>query len=271
MSSSSLQFPIRIPRSGALGTRRAWRLVQRNYIVYRRQWIIFVSGFFEPFFYLLSIGIGLGKLVGGLRLGAQVVPYTWYVAPGLLASSAMNGSIFDSTFNMYFKLKVAKTYEAVLSTPLEPSDIALGELSWSLLRGSTYSAAFLVVMAALGYVLTPWAVLCYPAAVLIGFAFAGVGMAATSHMRSWQDFDKVSLAIIPMFLFSATFYPLSVYPGWLQAVVRCTPLYQAVALERGLDAGLFSVSLLGHAAYLAAMGIVGLLVTSRRLGKLLLP
>ena len=255
----------------ALGSRRALRLVQRNALVYRRSWMIFVSGFFEPFFYLLSIGVGLSKLVGALHIGAEVVPYTAYVAPGLLASSAMNGSIFDSTFNMYFKLKVAKTYETVLSTPLEPSDISLGELTWSLIRGSTYSAAFIVIMAALGYVLSPWAVLCFPAAVLIGFAFAGVGMAATSYMRSWQDFDKVSLAIIPMFLFSATFYPLSVYPAWLQVVVRCTPLYQGVALERGLDAGLFSVSLLGHAVYLATMGIAGLLVTSRRLAALLLP
>jgi lipooligosaccharide transport system permease protein len=269
--SQAVSVPIRITPFGALGSRRALRLVQRNFLVYRRQWMIFVSGFFEPFFYLLSIGVGLSKLVGALHIGPHVVPYTEYVAPGLLASSAMNGSIFDSTFNMYFKLKVAKTYDAVLSTPLAPGDIALGELSWSLIRGSTYSAAFIVVMAALGYVISPWTVLCYPAAVLIGFAFAGVGMAATSYMRSWQDFDKVSLAIIPMFLFSATFYPLSVYPGWLQGIVRCTPLYQAVALERGLDAGLFSVSLLGHAVYLGLMGTAGLLVTSRRLAQLLLP
>ena len=271
MTAQSISTPLRITPLAALGTRRSLRLVQRNALVYRRSWIIFVSGFFEPFFYLLSIGVGLSKLVGALHIGSEVVPYTAYVAPGLLASSAMNGSIFDSTFNMYFKLKVAKTYETVLSTPLEPSDVALGELTWSLLRGSTYSAAFIVVMAALGYVLTPWIVLCFPAAVLTGFAFAGVGMAATSYMRSWQDFDKVSLAIIPMFLFSATFYPLSVYPGWLQIVVRCTPLYQAVSLARGLDAGLFSFSLLGHAVYLGAMGIAGLLVTSRRLAELLLP
>jgi lipooligosaccharide transport system permease protein len=120
-------------------------------------------------------------------------------------------------------------------------------------------------------VLSPWAALCLPAAILIGFSFAGVGLAATSFMRSWQDFDKVSLAIIPMFLFSATFYPLSVYPGWLQLVVRATPLYQGVALERGLDAGALSASLAGHAAYLAVLGLAGLVVTSRRLARLLLP
>jgi lipooligosaccharide transport system permease protein len=182
----------------------------------------------------------------------------------------MNGAVFDSTFNIFFKLKIAKTYDAMLSTPLAPTDIALGELSWALLRGSIYSSAFLIAMTGFGYVLTPWAALCFPAALLMSFAFAGVGMAATSYMRSWTDFDKVSLAIIPLFLFSATFYPLSVYPAWLQLVVRCTPLYQGVAMVRSLDAGLFSWSILGHAIYLAAMGVVGLTVTGRRLAKLLL-
>jgi lipooligosaccharide transport system permease protein len=249
----------------------ARRLVERNILVYRRQWVLLLSGFFEPFFYLLSIGVGLNKLVGGLQVGSQVVKYTAYVAPGLLASSAMNGAVFDSTFNIYFKLKIAHTYDAVLSTPLDVGDIALGEITWALMRGSFYSGSFLVVMAALGYVLTPWVILCYPAAMLISFAFAGTGMAATSYMRSWQDFDMVSLAILPLFLFSGTFYPLSVYPGWLQLVVRCTPLYQGVTLIRGLDAGIFTWSLAAHAAYLLVLGATGMAVTSRRLGALLLP
>jgi lipooligosaccharide transport system permease protein len=267
----SASLPLRITPSIFLSGRRARRIVQRNILVYRRNWLFFVSGFFEPFFYLLSIGVGLNKLVGRLPLGGHTVAYTAFVAPGLLASSAMNGAIFDSTFNIFFKLKIAKTYDAMLSTPLDPNDIALGELSWALMRGSIYSAAFLFVMTGFGYVLTPWAALCYPAAVLISFAFAGIGMAATSYMRSWQDFDKVSLAIIPLFLFSATFYPLTVYPAWLQAVVRLTPLYQGVALIRGLDAGLFTWSLVGHVVYLALMGLVGLTITARRLTTLLLP
>ena len=268
---TAVSAPFRITPIGVLGSRRALRLVERNLLVYRRSWIIFVSGFFEPFFYLLSIGVGLNKLVGALRIGNALVAYTAYVAPGLLASSAMNGALFDATFNMFFRLKIAKTYDTMLSTPLGPADVALGELGWSLIRGSTYSGVFIVVMAGFGYVLSPWAALCLPAAILIGFSFAGVGLAATSFMHSWQDFDKVSLAIIPMFLFSATFYPLSVYPGWLQLVVRATPLYQGVALERGLDAGALSASLAGHAAYLAVLGLAGLVVTSRRLARLLLP
>ena len=262
---------LRITPLGLLGTRRSRRLVERNILVYRRSWVFFVSGFFEPFFYLLSIGVGLSKLVGPIHVGHALIPYTTYVAPGLLASSAMNGATLDSTFNVFFKLKIAKTYDAVLSTPLGPGDIALGELTWSLMRATVYSTAFLIVMAGFGYVLSPWAVLCLPAAMLISFAFAAVGMAGTTYMRSWQDFDKVSLALIPLFLFSATFYPLSVYPGWLQAVVRCTPLYQGVALLRGLDFGILSWSLVGHAAYLATAGCVGLLMATRRMATLLLP
>jgi lipooligosaccharide transport system permease protein len=269
--SSSAGIALRVTPLAVLGTRRARRLVERNLMVYRRGWIFFVSGFFEPFFYLLSIGVGLNKLVGSLTLAGRPIAYTAYVAPGLLASSAMNGAIFDSTFNVFFKLKIAKTYDAVLSTPLTPNDVALGELAWSLTRGATYSAAFMVVMSGLGYVISPWVALCYPGALLISFAFGACGMAATSFMRSWQDFDKVSLSIIPLFLFSATFYPLEVYPGWLQLVVRFTPLYQGVALLRGLDAGLMSWSLAGHAAYLAVMGLASLQVTARRLAKLLLP
>ncbi len=262
---------LRITPMALFGTRRARRLVERNILVYRRAWIFFVSGFFEPFFYLLSIGVGLNKLVVPIHIGHEIIPYTKFAAPGLLASSAMNGATLDSTFNVFFKLKIAKTYDAVLSTPLGPADVALGELTWALMRATVYSAAFLVVMASLGYVLSAWAILCLPAAMAISFAFAGIGMAGTTYMRSWQDFDKVSLALIPLFLFSATFYPLSVYPGWLQAVIRCTPLYQGVALLRGLDTGLLSWSLVGHLAYLLAAGVIGLMAATRRMAVLLLP
>ncbi|MGD0379594.1 MAG: ABC transporter permease [Acidimicrobiales bacterium] len=269
---SSGAASLRIAPPALFGTRRARRLVERNIMVYRRSWIFFVSGFFEPFFYLLSIGVGLSKLVHHpIHVGDQLIAYTTFVAPGLLATSAMNGATLDATFNVFFKLKIAKTYDAVLSTPLGPGDVALGELTWALLRATIYSASFLVVMAGLGYVISPWAILCLPAAMTISFAFAAIGMAGTTYMRSWQDFDKVSLALIPMFLFSATFSPLSVYPGWLQVVIRCTPLYQGVALLRGLDTGILSWTMAGHAAYLLVAGFLGLVVATRRMATLLLP
>jgi len=254
-----------------LGGRRAGRLVERNLLVYRRTWIVIASGFFEPLFYLLSIGVGIGKLVGTVTgPGGQVISYTAFVAPALLASSAMNGAIYDATFNIFHKLKFAKIYDAVLATPVGVTDVALGEISWALIRGTIYSAVFLLVMAVLGLVGSVWALLVLPVAVLIGFAFAAVGMAATSYMRSWQDFDFVQLAVLPLFLFSATFYPLTTYPPALQVIVQLTPLYHGVALVRALDTGAVGPGALVHVLYLAVMGVAGLAVTSRRLGHLLL-
>jgi lipooligosaccharide transport system permease protein len=253
------------------GGRGAARLVERNILVYRRTWLVLVSGFFEPLFYLLSIGVGIGHLVGHVtEQGGRPTPYALFVAPALLASSAMNGAVYDSTMNVFFKLKFAKVYDAILATPVGVEDVALGEIVWALLRGLLYASVFLVVMAVLGDIASPWGVLALPAAVLIGFAFAATGMAATSYMRSWQDFDFVQLAVLPLFLFSVTFYPLSTYPRWLQLVVQCFPLFHGVALIRGLTLGAVGPGLAFHAGYLAVMGVVGLRVSSRRLGRLLL-
>ena len=251
---------------------RAWLLVERNLLVYRRIWLLIVSGFFEPVFYLFSIGVGLGGLVGTVAgPGGQAVDYTSFVAPALLAASAMNGAVYDSTMNVFWKLKYAKTYDAMLATPLGPADIAVGEITWAQLRGTLYSAAFLLVMLLFGLIDSWWAVLALPATVLIGLAFAAVGMGATSFMRGWQDFEFVQLAILPMFLFSTTFYPLSVYPQPLQLLIQVTPLYHGIELIRPLTTGVgVGPALLGHALYFVALAALGLAVTSRRLEKLLL-
>ncbi|MGY1806314.1 ABC transporter permease [Blastococcus sp. SYSU D00669] len=254
-----------------LSARRAGHLVARNLLVARRTWLLFVSGLFEPFFYLLSIGVGIGGLVGTVVTDSgSALTYQQFVAPGLMAAAAMNGAIYDSVFNLFFKLRYSKLYDAVLATPLSAPDAAVGETIWSLLRGATYSAAFLVIMTVLGLVGSWWAVLALPAAILIGFAFAAVGLAATTFLRGWQDFEFVQLALLPLFLFSTTFYPLSTYPEPLQVVVRCTPLYHGIELVRGLVTGDVGWSLLGHAAYLLVMGLVGLAIGARRLGNLLL-
>jgi len=254
-----------------IGGRRAGLMVERNLYVYRRTWLVIVSGFFEPLFYLLGIGFGLGALVGAVNgPGGQEISYQLFVAPALLAASSMNGAIAESTFNVFFKLNYQKTYDAILSTPMSVGDIALGEISWALIRGGLYSIGFLAVMGLLGLVVSPWVILAFPAALLIGFAFAAVGMAATSFMRTWQDFDLIQLVILPLFLFSATFYPLDTYPEALRFIVQLTPLYQGVDLIRSLTVGAISPILLVHVAYLVAMGLIGLAITSRRLDKLLL-
>jgi len=253
-----------------LGVGRGHVLVERSLMVYRHSWIIIVSGFFEPLFYLLSIGVGLGKLIPHVTVAGQEVRYTAFVAPALLASSAMNGAIYDSTFNIFWKMKHAKLYDAMLSTPLGPLDIATGEITWALARGVIYSSAFLIVMAAMDLLESPWALLSLPFSILEALAFAACGMAATTFMRSWQDFEWVTLSILPMFLFSATFYPLSTYPHIVGEIVRWTPLYQAVDVQRALVLGHLHLGLLADLAYLVVMGLVGLLIATRRLGGLLL-
>jgi lipooligosaccharide transport system permease protein len=252
-------------------SRRAARLLERNLLVYRRVWVLILSGFFEPVFYLFSIGLGVGALVGDIELAdGRTVGYAAFVAPALLASSAMNGAVFESTFNIFFKLKWGKTYDAMLATPMQPGDIALGEIAWSLFRGALYAAGFMVVMAAMGLMESWWGVLALPATTLIGFAFGAVGMAATTFMKGWQDFDLVQLVTLPLFLFSATFYPLEIYPPLLQRLTLMSPLYHGVALIRGLTLGDLGWSMLGHAGFLVVMGAIGWSIASRRLGKLLL-
>jgi lipooligosaccharide transport system permease protein len=246
-------------------------LVERNILSYRHAWIALVTGFAEPVFYLFSLGIGLGALIKVVTTdGGQTVPYAEFVAPALLAASAMNGAVFDSTFNVFFKLKFAKLYDSVLATPLGPRDVAVGEISWSLIRGALYAAAFLVVAWLIGTVHSWWALLALPAATLIGFAFSAVGMYGTTFMRSWVDFDYVNLVIQPMFLFSATFFPLSTYPGAVQWIVQATPLYHGVALERALMLGEVGPGLLVHVVYLLVFGLLGFVGAARRIEKLLL-
>lgn len=248
------------------------RVVERNLLVYRRTWLVLLSGMLEPLLYLLSLGLGLGHLVGPLREpDGMRLSYAAFVAPGLLASSAMNGAVYDSTFNIFHKLHWSKVYDVMLASPLEVADLALGEVLWALLRGGLYASAFLAVMAALGLVVSPAVVLAIPAALLVGLAFAGIGLAATTYMRSWQDFDYVTLVLLPLFLFSGTFYPLTIYPHYLQLIVGLTPLSRGVALVRALDLGHLGPSDLLDAVYLAAVGAVGISVATRRLTHALRP
>jgi lipooligosaccharide transport system permease protein len=262
---------LRLTPPAVFGVRRAPAVIERNFTVYRRSWLIFVSGFLEPVFYLFSLGVGLGKLVDSVSIGGgHTVTYQQFVAPAMLAASAMQGAIMDATFNVFFKFKYAKLYDAMLATPLTTSSLAVGEIGWALIRGSIYSGAFLVVMLAMGLVGSWWAVLVLPAALLTGFAFAAVGMAATTFMRSWQDFSWVTLSTLPLFLLSATFFPLATYPSWVQPVVRWTPLYPAVDLVRSMTTGQVHVGLWIDALYLLVLGVAGTVIVSRRLERLLL-
>jgi lipooligosaccharide transport system permease protein len=263
---SALVSPVR-----QRGWSPSWRLVLRNYLAHRRSKVFFLTGFLEPVFYLFSIGVGVGQMIDSFEFNGRTVAYAAFVAPGMLAASAMNGAVLDSTFSVFFKLKFEKLYDAVLATPMRTTDVARGEITWALLRGGVYSTGFLVVMVAMGLVESWWAVLAVPATLLIGFGFSAVCMALTTFMRSWQDFEFVSLAIMPLFLFSATFFPVSAFgDGPLRWVVEASPLYRGVVLCRELTTGAVSLDSLVSVVYLLVMGIGGLYVVSRRLDKLLL-
>jgi lipooligosaccharide transport system permease protein len=253
-----------------LGARRSGAVVERNWMVHRRGWVVLLSGFVEPFLYLLSLGIGLGRLIGTVPLpSGQQVPYPVFVAPAMLAVAAMNASMTETTFNVFGKLKYMKLYDGVMATPVTPLQLAFGEIGWCLARGSLYSAGFLAVMAAMGLTTSWWAVLALPAAILVGFTFAALGMAMVTVLRSWQDFDYVMVLIMVMFMFAGTFTPLTAYPGWVRPLVEVIPLYHGVVLVRAFTTGQLSWLLLAHVAYLLAASALGLAVTTRRMGRLL--
>jgi lipooligosaccharide transport system permease protein len=246
-------------------------VVERNVLTYRRQWVAFLTGVLEPVFYLFSLGLGLGALIGDLPLAdGRTVTYAQFMAPAMLAMSAMNGAVFDATYNMFFKLKYMHTFDAMLATPVGPRDIAVGEMLWSLMRSGCYVLGFLAISVAMGLTTSWWAVLALPAATLIGFVFSAVGMAATTWIRNFQDFDYIQMALVPLTLLSATFFPVQAYPASLRWLVELSPLYHGVVIERALLLGTVDGSLFGHVAALLAMGAVGLALTRRRLAALLL-
>ena len=251
--------------------RRSGSVVERNLVTLRTMyWVVMATGFLEPVLYLFSIGIGVGKLVGDLTLAdGRVVAYAAFVAPAMLASSAMTGALSETTFNFFAKMKFVRLYEAILATPVRPIEIALGELAWAMMRGTVYAAAFLVIMVVMGLTTAGSAVVALFAAVLVGFAFGGAGMALSTFMRSWQDFDLIASAQFALFLFSGTFVPADAYPPVLRWLVEFSPLYRSVDLIRGITTGSWSAVQLLDAAYLLALLVVGLTVAGRRMGKLL--
>jgi lipooligosaccharide transport system permease protein len=251
---------------------RAASVTLRNLTALRHSgtWLVIISGFFEPVLYLLSIGIGVGSLVKGFTLtDGRSVSYAAFVAPAMLAASAMNGALAESTFNFFARLKWQKLYDAMVATPMRPFEIALGELAWAMIRGTLYSIAFLSLMIALGLTTPIWALAALPASLLVGLAFGGMGMAIATLLRTWQDFDYLGVVIFSLFLFSGTFAPVSTYPPVVRILVELTPLYHGVELLRGLTTGAPSWVMVIHVGYLAALALAGVSLSGRRMGKIL--
>ena len=249
---------------------RSHTLIERGFRAFKgSNWLIVLSGFVEPVFYLLAFGFGIGQLIGNLEDGSgNQVSYAAFIAPALLATSAMNGAVYDSTWNVFFKMHFGKIYQVMLSSSMGPLDVALGEISWALLRGVAYSVGFMVIVTPIGLVTNAWGLLAIPAATLIAFGFASIGMAITSYLKSFQQMNWVTFFLLPMLLFSGTFFPVSVYPEWIQAIVQALPLWQGVELVRSLMLGNISMSLWSHVIYFVVMIALGLWFTTVRLKAL---
>lgn len=258
-------------RSSALYAGRPQVLLERGWLAFKSSnWIPVVTGFVEPVLFLLAFGYGMGNLVGDVSTGSTTIDYTLFIAPGLLANSAMNGAIYDSTWNVFWKLNESKLYKTMLSTPLGPMDIALGEICWALIRGLVYSLGFLTVVTILGITPSFWALIAIPAASLVAFGFASFGMAITSYFKTYQQMGFINIILLPMTLFSGSLYPISVYPDWLEKVIMALPLWHGIEMVRTFWFGNITADVLVHIAYFVVMIMIGLFVTSRRLRALFL-
>ncbi|WP_300342340.1 ABC transporter permease [Nesterenkonia sp.] len=238
--------------------------------------IIFLSGFLEPVLFLTSFGLGVSPMISGIEadqagLSTQdTVSYAAYIAPALLAVSAMNGAVFDSTWNVFFKLKITKLYRTMMSTSLGPVDVAVGEICLALFRGGIYALGFLGVLLVAGLVSPISAVLMWLTALFIALGFACIGMAATSFMKRFQQMDWMMMVLVPMFLFSATLFPISVYPAGVQALIQALPLWHGVELMRDIAFWEFSSLTLVHVGYYLVMVTVGGVIATYRMKALFL-
>jgi lipooligosaccharide transport system permease protein len=251
--SSSFSFAVREFRYWTTNYRRTWRGS-----IY--------SSVLNPVLYLGAIGIGLGTLVnkhGPASLGG--VPYLVFLAPGLLAAAAMETGIGESTYPVLGSVKWRRTYYAAGATPLRPSDLFHGHLLFTTMRLVMNCAVFLVVMAAFGAVKSPWVLAALPAAVLTGLAFATpIEAWAITVMKDTSFAMIFRFGMIPLFLFSGTFFPVSQLPGWAQLIAYATPLWHGVALCRSLSLGTATIGgTLIHVGYLAALTAAGIIAGDR--------
>jgi len=261
-SRSVLRVPdVRVPS--------AWHVWQRNAVIYRRTYKFnILPNFFEPFFYLLAMGLGLGAYLSRVK----GVGYIDFIAPGLAAMAAMFGASFEVTFNCFVKMQFGKIYDAVMSTPLSIEDIGLGEILWATSRAVIYGTLFIAIASTFG-VIHSWLALLSPLALLlVGLMFSVIGLSFTAAVPIIDYFSYYfTLFLTPMFLFSGIFFPLDRMPGWVQGAAWFIPLHQAVEMMRALTLTGDLAHALAAAAWIAvvtaAMFVLPLNLLHRRLVK----
>ena len=240
-----------------MSTPLALRVVEANARSYRRVWKgTVVTAFVNPVLFLLAMGLGLGSMV---EEGVGDIRYITFIAPGLLAAAAMQTAALESTWPVMAGMRWQKTYHGTLATPVGTSDMVAGNLAWISVRCAMACLAFALVTGVMGAADLDRMLLSVPGGVLTGLAFAAPLMAFTATAKNENRLSSIfRFAIMPMFLFSGTFFPVAQLPGWLQPVAYLTPLWHGVDLVRSIAIGVSSeMSPLIHIAYLAAWVVGG--------------
>ncbi|MFH1104345.1 MAG: ABC transporter permease [Actinomycetota bacterium] len=247
------------------------RVVEANARVYRRTFRgSVVSTFLNPVLFLLAMGVGLGKLVdAGAGDSTLALPYLTFLAPGLLAATAMTTAAGDSSFPVMAGIKWRKTYDAVLATPIGVGDLVAGHLGWIAIRLTFVTLVYSGVMTAFGATTVVEGLVSVPPAILTGMAFAALVTAYTAKIKDEQWLSNLfRFGITPLFLFSGTFFPVTQLPGWLQPVAYATPLWHGVSLCRGLALRIgFTVDPWISVGYLAVLVVIGGFLSTRVLTR----
>lgn len=218
---------------------------------------VLLPPFLDPVIYFLALGFGLGHFVSSIN----GVPYRDFIAPAMCASATLWGSSFEATFNFFWKMHESHIHENMLATPIEPEDVVVGELLWAATRGLIYSTPFLIVIVLLGYADSAWIVALPPFLFLGGLAFGAIGIAYTVWIPRMDFFTfYFTLVVNPMFLFGGIFFPLDALPGWAQHVAWFLPVDHLATIARTLSAGGSALTVLSHAAWLAAFAALMLLI-----------
>lgn len=250
------------------------RVFEYRWLTYRRTYrASLFSSFISPVLFLTAMGLGLGAYVSN-SASLDGVPYLVFLAPGLLAATAMQTASFEATFPIIGGLIWNKVFHAMYAAPISPRDIALGNLTWIAARLTLVTSIFTLVIIVFGAYESPLVILCVPAAVLTGMAFAGPIAAFAATQNNPDRFAAIfRFGITPLFLFSGTFFPISSLPAALQILAWVTPLYHGVALTRSLALGTIAddpVATIVHLVYLVTLASVGTYLTTRTMERRLI-
>lgn len=248
-----------------------WRAVYAHWwLTYTHIWrSTFYARVAEPVFFLAAMGVGLGSLVDRRHSGQLGgLSYLDFVGPGLVAAAALQTAAFEATWPVLGSIKWHRTYHGMLAGPLSVRDLVTGQLAWIGTSVGLSSGIYLAVVAAFGAISSPLAVLAWPAAVLCGVAFAAPVVAFAATVENETGFSVLyRFVVIPLFLFSGTFFPITQLPRVLQLVAYATPLWHGVSLTRDLALGAPQTGDLVHAGYLLVLLVVGVALARRTFAR----